>query len=146
MALFKRNSVWYMRFTYRGKQIKKSTETSDKKIAERIYQKLMGQIAEGKWFERLPGADKTFRELMEKYMREHSARNKAPISHIRDKSLSNHLTSFFGDLTLLEITISHTQTHRHTHTQTHRDIHTETYRHTHAHTNAHTHTETHRET
>ena len=53
---------------------------SNKKIAERIYQKLMGQIAEGKWFERLPGEDKTFRELMEKYMREHSARNKAPIS------------------------------------------------------------------
>ena len=41
---------------------------------------------------------------MEKYMAEHSARNKAQTSHIRDRSLKDHLLNCFGDLTLTEIT------------------------------------------
>ena len=68
MGLFTRGQTWWMRFTYKGKQIRKSTETDDKKLAVRIYQKVMGEVAEGKWFEKLPGEEKTFREMMEKYM------------------------------------------------------------------------------
>ena len=106
MGLFKRGSVWWMRFTYQEKQYRQSTETEDKKLAQRIYDKVRGEIAEGKWFEKLPGEDRTFREMMEKYMVEHSARNKAPKSHRRDKSLRDHLVGHFGDLTLAEITPS----------------------------------------
>ncbi|MBM4305181.1 MAG: site-specific integrase [Deltaproteobacteria bacterium] len=104
MGLFKRGSVWWMSFIYQGKQYRKSTETNDGKLAKRIYDKVKGEIAEGKWFEKLPGEEKTFTELMEKYMAEHSARNKAPKSHNRDKSLKVHLLKDFGDLTLVEIT------------------------------------------
>jgi integrase len=43
---------------------------------------------------------------MEKYMTEHSARNKAPASHKRGKSLVDHLLRSFGSLTLEEITPS----------------------------------------
>lgn len=93
-----------MRFTYRGSQIRKSTETNSKKLGEKIYHKILGEIAEGKWFERLPGEEKTFAEMMEKYLREHSAVNKAPKSSIRDRSLADHLTDSFGSLTLVEIT------------------------------------------
>ena len=103
MGLFKRGSVWWMRFTYQGKQIKKSAETDDKKLAQRIYDKVKGEVAERKWFEKLPGKDRTFKEMMEKYMMEHSARNKAIKTHLRDKSLADHLLDFFGDLTLIEI-------------------------------------------
>ncbi len=104
MGLYKRGSVWWMRFTYQGKQYRQPTETEDKKLAQRILDKVKGEIAEGKWFERMPGEDRTFREMMENYMTEHSARNKAPRSHVRDKSLKDHLVGFFGDLTLAEIT------------------------------------------
>src|SRR5271157_2205174 len=83
MGLFRRGSVWWMRFTYRGKQIKKSTQTDDKKLAQRIFDKVKGEVAERKWFQKLPGEDRTFGEMMEKYMEEHSARNKAPRSHKR---------------------------------------------------------------
>jgi len=103
MGLYKRGSVWWMRFTNQGKQIKRSTETDDKKLAKRIFDKVRGEVAERKWFEKLPGEDKTFAEMMERYMMEHSARNKAPRSHIRDKSLRDHLVGHFGDLTLAEI-------------------------------------------
>jgi hypothetical protein len=37
-----------MRFNYKGRQIRKSTETDDKKLAERFYHKVLGEIAEGK--------------------------------------------------------------------------------------------------
>jgi integrase len=106
MGLFKRGSVWWMSFIYQGKQYRKTTETEDKKLAQRILDKVKGEIAEGKWFERLPGEDRTFEELMEKYMAEHSAINKAPRSHARDKSLKKHLVDFFGNFPLLKITPS----------------------------------------
>jgi len=104
MGLYKRGSVWWMSFSYQGRQIRRSTETTDKKLAQRILDKVKGEIAEGKWFEKLPGEDRTFKEMMDKYMAEHSARNKAPKSHDRDKELAAHLNSFFGDYTLTEIT------------------------------------------
>ena len=106
MGLYKRGSVWWMSFSYQGRQIRRSTETTDKKLAQRILDKVKGEIAEGKWFEKLPGEDRTFKEMMDKYMAEHSARNKAPKSHIRDRSLCAHLVSFFGEMELAEITPS----------------------------------------
>ncbi|HYB20588.1 MAG TPA: tyrosine-type recombinase/integrase, partial [Thermodesulfobacteriota bacterium] len=47
---------------------------------------------------------RTFHELMARYMEEYSVRNKAPKSHIRDKSLRDHLVDFFGYLILTQIT------------------------------------------
>jgi integrase len=93
-----------MRFTYRGRQVRKSTETGNKKLAERIHGKVLNEIAEGKWFDRLPGEQKTFAELIEKYLLEHSAPNKAPMSHKRDKSIANNLLRTFAELRLTEIT------------------------------------------
>ena len=104
MALYKRDSVWWMSFTHNGKQFRRSTETENKKLAIRIFDKLKGEIAEGKWFEKLPGENYTFAELMDKYMKEYSAVQKKPSSHIRDKSLNAHLKKYFGQLYLPEIT------------------------------------------
>ena len=103
MGLYRRGRIFWMNFSYHGKQYRQSTETEDKRIARRILDKVKGEIAEGKWFEKLPGEDRAFKEMMEKYMTEYSATNKAPKSHARDKSLRDHLLEAFGDLTLLEI-------------------------------------------
>jgi integrase len=62
---------------------------------------MKGEIAEGKWFERLWGEDKTFREMMEKYMREYSVPKK--ISSKRDVTSLLHLNPFFGSCRLTEI-------------------------------------------
>ncbi len=104
MGLYKRGSVWWMSFTHSGGQYRRSTETEDKKLATRIFDKLKGEIAEGKWFERPPGDAYKFKDLMEKYMLEYSAVNKAASSHKRDKSLVVQLKSVFGDHYLTEIT------------------------------------------
>jgi site-specific recombinase XerD len=42
--------------------------------------------------------------MMEKYLIEHSLKNKAPKSYIRDKSLANHLIRHFGNYAVIEIT------------------------------------------
>ncbi|MGA2956684.1 MAG: tyrosine-type recombinase/integrase [Thermodesulfobacteriota bacterium] len=103
MGLFRRGSVWWMSFIYQGKQHRKSTETDDKELAKRIWDKVKGQIAEGKWFERPPGEDKTFKEMMEKYMAEQSSKKS---SEERDRSSLTHLRPFFGDYLLRDITPS----------------------------------------
>lgn len=91
MALFRRNRVWWMGFSYCGRQVRRSTEVTDKKVAEKIYHKVRTQIAEGKWYEPARGADKTVKELLERYLRDHSAVNKSPSSQRSDRSVALHL-------------------------------------------------------
>lgn len=102
MALYKRGMVWWMSFVCQGRHYRESTETRDRKLAKRIYDKVKGEIAEGKWFERLPGEEMTFRDLMGKYMKEHSPK-KSPKQHVRDKNSQDHLLPFLGDYRLMEI-------------------------------------------
>ena len=103
MGLYKRGPVWWMRFTYNGTLTRKSTETVDRKLAERIYHSVLGKIAEGKWFDCLPGDDTTFRDMMERYLTEHTDRNKALSSQRRDRGMRDRLSEFFGDMMLTAI-------------------------------------------
>jgi len=106
MGLFKRGQVWWMRFTFKGKQIRKPTETTDKKLAEKIYHKVMTQIAEGKWFEKPASADKTLGDLLDKYLREHSTPNKSANTVKNDTSMVEEMKAFFGDTLLQDVTPS----------------------------------------
>ena len=64
MGLYKRGPTWWISFTYNGRQVRQSTETDDKKMAEKIYRKVMTDVAEGKWFEEATKVkDATFQEL-----------------------------------------------------------------------------------
>ena len=84
MGLYKRGSVWWMSFIdpKTGDQVRRSTETEDKELAKKILDSQKGKIAEGKWFERLPGQDFTFKEAMDKYLNGYSKRSKATSSHV----------------------------------------------------------------
>lgn len=89
-----------MSFTCRSKHYRKSTETEDRKLAQRILDKVKGEIAEGKWFEKLPGEDKTFKEMIEKFAKEYvPSRSKKPYG-----SNLQTLLNFFGDCSLSAIT------------------------------------------
>lgn len=99
-GLFKRGQVWWMRFSYRGEQIKRSTETGDKKLAEKIYCKVTTQIAEGKWFDVDEGKRRTFEELAEKYEKQVFCELKSQKS---TKGYLNQLKAFFGSYSLSDI-------------------------------------------
>lgn len=104
MGLYKRGSVWWMSFINpgTGEQERRSTETGNKELAKRIFDKIKGQIAEGKWFERLPGEDHTFMEMMGRYMEEHSRPKKA--SSERDEASLKRLLPVFSSRLMTEIT------------------------------------------
>lgn len=101
MGLFKRGRVWWMRFTYNGRQIKKSTETTDKKLAEKIHAKVLTQIAEGKWFDVDEGSRRTFQELAEKY---EATEFKELKNGESVKGYLKGMKEFFGPYTLSKIT------------------------------------------
>jgi integrase len=104
MSLSKRGraQVWYISTMVNGRQVRISTRTTNKKLAQRIHDKVVGQIAEGKWFEGLSGKHKTFKEMMDRYMSEYSIPKKA--SSERDLSSLSHLLPFFGNRKIPEIT------------------------------------------
>jgi len=100
MGLYLRGKVWYMAFSYRGRQYLKSTKTEDRKLAQRIYDKIKGEIAERRWFEKLPGEDKTFREMTKKFLDEHASKKASYKSY---QAYTKNLLFFFGDYLLSEI-------------------------------------------
>ena len=103
MGLVKRGKIWWMNFTYDGRRVRRSTDTSDKRLAEAILAKVRVQIVEGKFFENPRLEDHTFEEMMGRYMRECSVA-KSPKSATRDRGSLNHLLPLFGDMALSEIT------------------------------------------
>ena len=70
MGLFKRGKVWWMSLNYQGRQIRRSTETTDRRLAEAILGKLRVSIVEGKFFDKLQEQERTLQEMMERYFEE----------------------------------------------------------------------------
>ncbi len=101
MGLYKRGPVWWMSFMCNSIRYRQSTETADKKLAQKILDKIRGEVVEGKWFERLPGEDKSFKDMMEKYLAEHASK-KASAKDF--EGYSKTLISFFGDQIVTDVT------------------------------------------
>src|SRR5579863_1040441 len=101
MGLYKRGKVWWMTFTYNGRQIRRSTETADRRLAEAIEAKIKVKIIEGHYFETLEEKERTFSELMERFEREHVVKNASQRSV---RGYIKNLLPLFGPRTLAEIT------------------------------------------
>lgn len=101
MGLVKRGDVWWMYFTYQGQQVRKSTGTAERRLADAILSKVKVQIIEGQYFEKAVAQSHTFTELMDRYEREHVLRK---LRHRGVKGYMNNLRAFFGDRTLADIT------------------------------------------
>ena len=111
MGVYRRGKVWWMSLAWNGKRIRRSTEVTDRRLAERIYAKVTTEIAEGKWFDKLPGGTMTFEELAMFYETEELKDTKSYISMI---SYFKGLRLYFGhyqldsiDDTLISKFISH---------------------------------------
>lgn len=101
MGLFKRNKIWWMRFNYHGKQERRSTGTSNKALAEAILGKLKAKIIEGRFFDTLEEKERTFIEMMERYLEERVVKRTdgGPC-----RSYIKTIISFFGQRVLADIT------------------------------------------
>lgn len=103
MGLVKRGKVWWMDFMFHGTRVRRSTETSDKKLAGAILAKVTTQIVEGKFFDKAEEQNYTFGDMMQRYLAERSIM-KAPKSRVRDGSALKHLLPVFGEKLLAEVT------------------------------------------
>jgi integrase len=103
MGLYKRGSVYWMSFSANRKQYQRSTGTTDRKTAEKIYAKVLTQIVEGKWFEFDEAKQRTFEDLMSRFMKEY-APTKELTTQRRYRAALGHLQKRFKGLTLAEIT------------------------------------------
>jgi integrase len=100
MGLYKRKKVWWYTVVYKSKRIQESTKTDNKKLAERIYAKVLIDIQEGRWFEN-QAKKKTIKEMIERYEKEYTE-NKSYYQKARDKTVFKHLYAFLGECCTLE--------------------------------------------
>ena len=100
--MFKRNDVWWTCIRHNGKKIQKSLETADRKLAQAIESKIRTEIVEGSFFEKPIGSNKTFRDMMDKFMKEHAPTVSIRMQESYATSLK-HLNPFFGSSNLLSI-------------------------------------------
>ena len=97
MGLVKRGNTWWMSFMYQGQQVRRSTGTADKRVAEAILGKIKVQIIEGRFFEKPTEQQRTFTELLDRYIKEHAARRG---NYYREMTSVRTLKAFFGNPTL----------------------------------------------
>ncbi len=101
MGLFKRGQTWWVSFTYQGKQVRHSTETDDKKLAEKIYHKVRTEVNEGKWFAP-PIEEATFQELADDLFADYKMNQRKSLWRIEISV--KHLQKLFKGYTSSKIT------------------------------------------
>jgi site-specific recombinase XerD len=101
--MYKRSGVWWTCIRNDGKKIQKSLQTTDRKLAKSIEAKIRTEIVKGKYYEKPIGSNKTFKDLMEKFMQEHAPMQSRNTQVSYNTSL-NHLRPFFGETFLTAIT------------------------------------------
>jgi integrase len=94
MGLYRRkdSDIWWMCFVAGGRQYRRSTETTDKRLAEKVLAKVQTQVVEGRWFEIDEAKTRTFDEMMEVYFTKISDK---PSTLERKKGAFPHLREFF---------------------------------------------------
>jgi len=95
MGLSKRkgSECWQMRFSLEGRKVRKSTGTSNRRAAQKIYDAVRFQVAQGTYDPRLePGMP--FCDLVDDFLEKHSKVEKE--SYERDKFIGEAVKRFFG--------------------------------------------------
>ncbi|MFQ5964676.1 MAG: tyrosine-type recombinase/integrase [Candidatus Scalinduaceae bacterium] len=100
--MYKRGRVWWTCIRYKGKKAERSLGTTDKKLAQAIEAKIRTEIVEGSYFEKPIGNNKTLKDMMEKFMKEHSPTVSENMRKSYTTSLK-HLIPFFGKSNLSSI-------------------------------------------
>ena len=89
MGLYRRGKFFWFSITYQGNRIQESFKTDSRKLAEKLYAKVLTDIIEGRYFETAKSKSTKFEEMTEKYLKEHA--------HSRDtRTVKTLLTSFAG--------------------------------------------------
>ena len=105
--MFKRDNTWWACFRIDGKKIRRSLGTSNKKLAENIEAKIKVDILEGTYFDRYKKSTLTIKDLVEKYLYEHSKPNKSKNTYKSDVSFSKKIIEHFGNILISDLKPNH---------------------------------------
>lgn len=102
MGLFRRKNseCWQMCFFLEGRKVRKSTGTTNKRVAQQVYDRTRGQVTTGTYNPRLK-ASMPFFELVDEFLEKHSKIEKA--SYKRDVVIGDALKKYFGKSPIGEI-------------------------------------------
>ncbi len=103
MALYRRGKKYWMCFSVNGRQIRRSTGTDNKRLAEAVYAKVQVSIIERRWFDVVETNNHTFDEMMERFMKEYAVKKELKTQQ-RYRVSASHLSRFFSGMRLLDIT------------------------------------------
>ncbi|MEX5217495.1 MAG: site-specific integrase [Nitrospira sp.] len=103
MGLFKRHHVWWMSFSYQGRQIRRSTGSTDRRLAEAVLAKVKVKLIEGQYFDRLEEQERTVSDMMERYLRERVI-GLSRHGERRARAMLKHLVPVFGATMLARVT------------------------------------------
>jgi integrase len=102
MGIFLRRMKYWMCYSVNGRQVRASTDTINKKLAESIYHKRMALIAENKHLDAKRCEKVFFKDFAQTYLERHAIPYKK--SWKTDKDHLANLMPFFGQKYLYEIT------------------------------------------
>jgi len=103
MSLYKRknSNVWQMCFHVNGNKVRRSTKTTNKKVAQRIYEKAKIEALEGNFLTN-ERCNMPFDELVNEFQEKHSKVEKE--SYENDIYVGNRLTKYFKQTPIGKIT------------------------------------------
>ncbi len=104
MGLYRRGKTYWFNVKFRSKRIQGSLETNDKRLAEKVYEKVLGEIVDGTYFERHRVRTTTIDEMIEKYLKDYAKS--------RDHRTAGYVLKFFSGMRLLQITTPIIQKYR----------------------------------
>ena len=96
MGLYRRGKIYWYSIKINGRRLQESLKTDNRKLAEKIYAKVVTEAIEDRYFERAKAKRILFSEMVEKYLSKYEK--------LRDKTSLTRLMPVFGNLTLAEIT------------------------------------------
>ena len=96
MGLYRRGKFFWLRISYQGKRIQESLKTDNRKLADKLYAKVLTDIVEGRYFDSVKAKSTKFEEMTDKYLKEHA--------HSRDNVTVKALRAFFSGLMISQIT------------------------------------------
>ena len=104
MSLYKRkdSNVWQMCFFVNGQKVRRSTKTTNKKVAQRMYERAKVEALEGKFFKN-ERSKMPFDEMVNEFLEKHSKVEKE--SYENDISIGKRLIKYFNQTPIGKITV-----------------------------------------
>jgi integrase len=102
MGIYKRGDIYWISYSYQGKQYRESTGTSNKYFARDLIAKRLVEIREQRLFDVKKEGKVSFEELTQDFLRFYQERNRRSLN--RAETSIKHLSTFFGGKRIAEIT------------------------------------------